>query len=212
MVFQTFCSILLVGVLPLWAVDAQSPLNPDSPPMQADRLLKGKGKDSGSTRRGTIQARTTLFKVNVDGLTPEHIVFFEDSWIQVFNDRGGKNDGDGPKARSLVVEDITSGNSANKGKRRPDDRNLRGGEEVHPFSDEETIRELKKSSPGVWFDIWALFETTCDLCWGDDYRRLSMLDDEAHRLFETDFCERLRQGPFECFRELEDCRIVYSSG
>jgi hypothetical protein len=207
----TFCSILLlVALLPLWAVDAQSPLNPDSPPMQADRLLKGKGKDNGS-RRGTIQARTTLANVNVDDLTPEQIVFFEDSWIKVFNERGGKNDEDGPKARSLVVEDISNGDRADKGKRRPDDRNLRGGEAFHPFSDEETRRELSSSSPGSWFDIWALFETNCNLCGGDDDRRLSMLDDEAHRLFEMDFCERLRQGPFKCFRELEDCRIVYSS-
>jgi hypothetical protein len=206
----TFCSILLVAVLPLWAVDAQSPLKiPDSLPIMTDRLLKGKGKNNGS-RRGTIQARITLVNVNVDDLTPEQIVFFEDSWIHVFNERGGKNDEDGPTARSLVVEDITKGNRADKGKRRPDDRNLRGGEEFHPFSDEETTRELQ-SSPSFWFDIWALFETSCNLCGDDDDRRLSILDDEAHRLFETDFCESLRQGPFVCFRDLEDCRIVYSS-
>jgi hypothetical protein len=74
----TFCSILLVAVLPLWAVDAQSPLKiPDSLPIVTDRLLKGKGKNNGSRCR-TIQARTMLVNVNFDNLTPEQIVFFED--------------------------------------------------------------------------------------------------------------------------------------
>lgn len=176
----------------------------------------------GSARRHTLQARTTLLNVDIDELTPEQIIFFEDTWVQVFNkvfhgveshnlhDDTGMTDVSSPRLRSFVVEDVVSEqkDDQTQEERTGDGRVLAG---KRPGSRPRGIKSFK------WFDIWALMETSCRLCGkDDDYRRLlttdhrSMKKDKSIlRDLETELCERLREGPFACFQALEECRVMY---
>jgi hypothetical protein len=190
------------------SVDATSPTMPDVLPVKTEPELKGRDKGdhppAKGSRRMTMHARTTLINLDVDELTPEQIIFFEDTWMQTFNEiHVGDDDEDnsGTRVRSFVVDDIRSGDRPG-GHRR----GLRGGDATSLGSE----RSLFYTIPTNWFDILALFESSCNLCAHDDDRRLTV-DDATHRLFETILCDSLREGPFECYHELDDCRVVYFS-
>lgn len=178
----------------------------DALPVKMDRLLKGKDKGNKAAEKGvrrmTMQARTTLVNVNIEELTIEEIIYFEDTWMQVFNDIHIGN-GYGTTVRSFVVDDMYSGELPNRER-----RGLRGGNNAPSWLGSE--RSLYYYIPTNWFDILALFESSCSKCGHDDDRRLAK-DDVTHRLFETKLCESLRDGPSDRFFELHDCRIVYFS-
>lgn len=151
-------------------------------------------------RRFTLQVRTTLLNVNVDDLTPEEIIYFEDTWVRVFNqilfgsandpnDSSSSLDESFPRLRSFVVEDVLN-----------DERRL--------YQNEQDGRALKRRGGRVkWFDMWALVETSCKLC-ADDRRALKDNAIIVQKL-ETTLCDELRKGPFRCFQDLDECRIIY---
>jgi hypothetical protein len=153
-------------------------------------LKKGGNKATGGARRMLKHTRTTLVSFGYDELTPAETMFFEDTWMAVFNEIGvarGATTGTGTttdeKVRSFVVdEEIRNGDP------HPTDRKLRG-----------------------WFDIGATYETSCRLCGSDtDGRRyLAKADGEFLRAFEETLCDRLRDGPFISMRDIEDCRVVF---
>ena len=162
----------------------------------------------GSARRHILQARTTLINVDVDDLTPEHIIFFEDTWVRAFNKvffgadsriHGSDFDDDSfPRLRSFVVEEVLS----NQHVRQRALKHGRGGSRVRD------IKSIK------WFDISAVAETSCRFCGKDDDRRLILnrslkKDKSILRYLETELCEGLHQGPFTCFQDLEECFVVY---
>jgi hypothetical protein len=167
---------------------------------------------TGSARRHTLQARTTLVNVDVDDLLPEHIIFFEETWIRAFNkvffgtdspDRANDiSDVSVPRLRSFVVEDILN----EKNQEDPD-----GGRALKKFRRGRRPRGIKSYK---WFDIWALMETSCNLCGKDDDRRLILnrslkKDESILRELEAELCKGLRSGPFSCFDSLEECRVIY---
>jgi hypothetical protein len=206
MMIFAFCSVL--SFIAFSSVDATSPTMPDVLPVKTERALKGRDKGdhppTKGSRRMTMHSRTTLINLDVDELTPEQILFFEDTWMQAFNDihvGDDTEDNSDTRVRSFVVDDVHRGD-------RPggDRRGLRGGDAASLGSE----RSLFYTIPTNWFDILALFESSCILCAHDDDRRLAV-DDTTHRLFETSLCDSLREGPFECYRELDDCRVVYFS-
>ena len=210
-----FFSVVASSPLPL-GTSVQSPLNPSVD----QRNLRGLNADGneegdkpyvdsmvGSALRHTSQALTTLINVDVDEMNPEEIIFFEDTWVRAFNKVfhgidshtiDNENDADGftPRVRSFVVEDVL----------------------IEKTQKENGDRALGRNTPITrttrWFDVWALVETSCRFC-ADD-RRL-MLDsnllkkkEKANlRQLETELCKLLRQGPFSCFRGLEECRVMY---
>lgn len=162
---------------------------------------------TGDSHRSTLQARTTLLNVEIDELTPEQIIFFEDTWVQAFNKvLLGNDDGipdkiSSPKLRSFVVEEILKN--------------------PHHSQDGRALRNKRRQPRGIssykWFDIWALMETSCRLCGNDDDRRLIMTrsidrGDLVLQDIETHLCEGLRRGPFRSFHGVKECRIVYFEG
>lgn len=146
------------------------------------------------------RTRTTLINLDIDELSAEHIVFFEDTWMQLFNEilvvRGDHDsDEDGPSVRSFVVNGVDRGS-------RPSVRQLKSSSFV-PLAD--------ILSCNSWFDMWGLVKLSCHLCPpdDDDRRFLSKADDEARSAFQTTLCDRLRNGPFVDMRDIKDCRVVY---
>lgn len=177
------------------------------------RNLKKKGKSSRGggggkdRRRTTTEVRISLFNMDIDNdLTPEEIFFIEDTVMQVFKNiylGGDNNDENGPQLRSLVVEDVLGGERPKAG--------LRGGEKGKGNG-----RNLRFFQKYGWFDIWALFETSCRFCDPDDDDRRELASESSDnqamlREFETALCDALRDGPFEDFHFLDDCRMVYTS-
>jgi hypothetical protein len=153
-------------------------------------LKKGGKKATGGARRMIKHTRTTLINFGYEELTPEETMFFEDTWMAVFNEIGvarGGTTGTGTstdeKVRSFVVDEIRDGNDPH-----PTDRKLRG-----------------------WFDIGATYETSCRLCGRDnDGRRyLAKADGEFLHAFEEILCDRLRDGPFESMWQLEECQVAF---
>lgn len=175
-----------------------------------ERSLRGSSSSSedASPPRGegshrmTFQVRTTLLNVNVDELTPEETIFFEDTWIRVFNQVllgpsshiDNNNDKSALRLRSFVVEEVLN-----------DRRRLA----------QNDARELKRFRRGIdsyrWFDIWALVETSCRFC--GDYRRvLKGTKEKSKGIFqelETTLCQELQNGPLSCFHDVDECRVVY---
>jgi hypothetical protein len=147
-----------------------------------------------------------LLNVDIDALTPEQVLFFEDTWVETFNKvlqgEGDtvQEDSSSPRLRSFVVEEVRDGNVPYKGR-----------------SLASTAGRTQKgaSTPYKWFDIWALMEASCRLCSHDDYRGRSLSgltkkdDDSILRDLEITLCDALRQGPFLSFQNLQQCRIVY---
>jgi hypothetical protein len=160
---------------------------------------------SEETRRVTLHARTTLMNSNIEDLTPEEAVFFEETWRQVYNDihifGQEEEEIDETTVRSVVIEE--QGPSPNH--RR----------QLRTTSSLPTSRSLKYYLYST-FDIWALIEVTCSFC-GDDRRGL--LEEnvagprggngKSQRHFESTLCEELRNGPFDKFQGVEDCRVAY---
>jgi hypothetical protein len=185
MMYSTISSVLVTLL-------AFSPSSVDAAASPEDRGLKKEG-----ARRMIKHARTTLINLRSDEVTPEEIIYFEDTWMAVFNEMGLAGGTTGTttdeKIRSVVVDEIRKGNNP------PDNDNDRmlGGS-----------RALRKT-PGNWFDIGATYETSCRLCGKDDDRRfLTKADGESLRAFEDTLCDRLRDGPFESMWELEGCQVV----
>jgi hypothetical protein len=187
MMVSTFLSVCVALLAFASSIDA-TPLrsSADALPVKTERTLVGNG-GSQDSRRITARTRTTLINLDIDELSAEQIVFFEDTWMQLFNEilvvRGDHDsDEDGPSVRSFVVDGIDRGSRPN-------------------------VRRLQSS----WFDMWGLVELSCHLCSpdDDDRRFLSKADDEARSEFETTLCDRLRDGPFVDMRYIEDCRVVY---
>jgi hypothetical protein len=207
------------------------------------RQLKGqgppqgkRGKDRSSSsdthHRMVLEARVTLVNLDMDVMTPEEVVFFENTFLNVFNElRAGQDDKDeeeegnnnnnGLRIRTLIVEDVAKGG----GGRRDDsgNRGLRGADATTRSSSSASTdtahtpkdRSLSYYVPGDYFDVRVLLEITgaCRLCGGysddDDRRELSMTDDAAHRLLESMLLDRLRSGPFREFEDLDGCSIIY---
>ena len=157
------------------------------------------------SRRTSLRTRTTLLNVNIQELTPEEIIFFEDTWVQTFNNvlLGGENvtiheNSSSPRLRSFVVEEVLEGNVPNHGRSLASTAGrTRGG-----------------ATSSKWFDIWALLETSCRLCSHDDYRGrvltgLTMEGSSAIQDLEATLCDALRQSSFASFQNLQQCRIVY---
>jgi hypothetical protein len=89
----------------------------DALPVKTERTLAGKGSSKDS-RRMAAPTRTTLINLDIDELSAEHIVFFEDTWMQLFDDilvvRGeNDSDEDGPSVRSFVVDGVGRGSRPN---------------------------------------------------------------------------------------------------
>jgi hypothetical protein len=175
---------------------------------EGDRLSVD--SSTGSARRHTLQARTTLINVDIDDLTPEQIIFFEDTWVRAFNKvflgtdshshASDISDLSVPRLRSFVVEDVLNEQHPKEG----DGRALKKRGVRRPLG----IKSYK------WFDIWALMETSCRLCGKDDDRRRILnrslkKGKSIIRELETELCNGLRQGPFSCFQSLEECRVIY---
>jgi hypothetical protein len=166
---------------------------------------------SDSIRRVTLHARTTLVNSNIDNLTPDEAVFFENTWREAYNDnihgegtQEDNDDNDDEAVRSVVIQHVQVPPPANR-------RQLRGT---------PTSRSLYYSLYST-FDIWALIEVTCSHC-GDDRRSLVVESDNnnkvvvgderngnSHRHFESALCGKLRDGPVDTFQDVEDCRVAY---
>lgn len=160
--------------------------------------------EEGVSHRNTIQVRTTLIHVangddDDDDLTPEEIIYFEDTWIRIFNEIFVVNGpSDDHRLRSFVVEEVL-GNDDDIGralKRRKEKGRLKKG------------RRPRGISSYKWFDTWALMETSCRYCGKDDDDR-RMLSDSLLQEFEHALCDSLRQGPFPRFESLEDCPVLF---
>lgn len=156
------------------------------------------------SHRTILQTRTTLLNVDIDQLTSEEVIFFEDTWVQTFNqvllgeDVTIQENSSSPRLRSFVVEEVLGGNIPNEGRSLASTAGRsRGGTTAYK-----------------WFDIWALMEASCRLCSHDDYRGriltgwtkdgVSVLQE-----LETTLCDALRRGPYSSFQNLQQCRIVY---
>jgi hypothetical protein len=164
-----------------------------------------------ATRRQTLQARITILNADIDNLTPDEIIFFEDCWKEVYNTKSANNDDD-TTVRSVVVE---GQNDSNNNRRQ-----LNGGESRSLFGRNKRFRGYIFNRPtALHFDIWTVIEISCYLCRDD--RRLkggvrgkgndkkNTGRDGLHRQFEGAFCDKLREGPYEVFSDVEGCRVVY---
>jgi hypothetical protein len=153
---------------------------------------------SEETRRVTLHARTTLVNSNIEDLTPEESVFFEETWRQVYNDihifGQEEEEIDETTVRSVVIEEQGPPNHR---------RQLRATSSL------STSRSLYYYLYST-FDIWALIEVTCSFC-GDDRRGLleNTGNGKSQRHFENTLCEELRNGPFDTFQGVENCRVAY---
>jgi hypothetical protein len=151
--------------------------------------------------RVTFRVRTTLLNGNIDELTPEQIIFFEDTWAQVFNQfffgsgydnkhTNRNTDYSLPRLRSFVADEVLNS------QRRLDE-------------DDQGALRGRGFISYRWFDIWALMETSCRLC-GPERRALRKGTDnnkEVFREMETTLCDALHHGPFACFQDLDECRV-----
>ena len=197
-------SFLLLGAA--GAIDASSP----SADSSIDRH-DVKGDDdlpTQATRRQTLQARTTLLNVEIENLTPDEIIFFEDCWKEVYNTKSANNDD--TTVRSVVVEGQDDSNNNRR-------RQLNGHE-----SSRSLLLGYIFNPPTFYFDIWTVIEISCRLCNGRDRllkggglrskgkgKKNTDMMDGLNQQFEGDFCDKLREGPHEVFNDAEDCRVVY---
>jgi hypothetical protein len=161
-----------------------------------------------ATLRQTLQARTTLLNVDIENLTPDEIIFFEDCWKEVFNNESANNDD--TSLRSVVVEGQDDSNNNR--------RQLNGDDSRSLFRRYSFFRGYIFNPPTFHFDIWSVIEISCHLC--SDGRRLlkgglrgkgkkNTDVDGLNQKFEEAFCNKLREGPHECFHDAEDCKVVY---
>jgi hypothetical protein len=189
MMYSTAVSSVLVTLL---ALSTSSSVDAAASAEHRD-LKKGdpnnKAKAKGGARRMIKHTRTTLINLGSDEFTPEETMFFEDTWMAVFNEigvAGGVTGTTDEKIRSFVVDEIRNG--------------------IPP-----TDRKLRKI--GDWFDVAATFEVSCTLCGynhpDDDRRYLAKADGESLRVFEETLCDRLRDGSFESMWDLEDCQVIF---
>jgi hypothetical protein len=184
------------------AIDSSSP----SADSSIDRHLKGDNdRPTQATRRQTLQARTTLLNVDIENLTPDEIIFFEDCFKEVYNTKSASNDD--TTVRSVVVEGQDDSNHNRR-------RQLNGDE-----SRSLLVGYIFKL-PTFWFDIWTMVEISCDLCYDGDRllkgcglrgkgKKNTDMMDGLNQQFEGDFCDKLREGPYKVFNDAEDCRVVY---
>jgi hypothetical protein len=171
--------------------------------LQGDNDLPTQG-----TRRQTLQARTTLLNVDIENLTPDEIIFFEDCWKEVYNKTKSDNDDD-TTVRSVVVEGQDDSNHNR--------RQLNGGES----KSRSLYFGYIFNPPTFYFDIWTVIEISCRLCYDGDRllkgggglrgkgKKNTDMRDGTNQQFEGAFCDKLREGPYEVFNDAEDCRIVY---
>jgi hypothetical protein len=166
-------------------------------------------KQDGSKgmRRFSMPVRTTLTGVDVDDyMTAEECIFVEDTWMEAFQTVHG-TDEDSLTARAFIVEQDDGK------KKNQKDRKLRGDYSLKSNNNNSNNhRSLFTWSftPGSWFDIWAVFEPSCNLCGHDDDRRLTAVDSDVNRRFELLFCDMLRQGPFERFQYVQECQVSFA--
>jgi hypothetical protein len=204
-----YFKIATLGFLLLGAAgaidDSSSSPSADS---SIDRYLKGDNDlPTQATRRQTLQARTTLLNVDIENLTPDEIIFFEDCWKEVYNTKSANNDDD-TTMRSVVVQG--QGHSNNNR------RQLNGENESRSL-----LLGYIFNPPTFYFDIWTVIEISCRLCYDDDRllkkkggslrgkgKKNTDMDGMNHE-FEGGFCDKLREGPYEVFNDIEDCRVVY---
>jgi hypothetical protein len=190
------------------AIDDSSSPSADSSIDRRHHLQGDNDRPTPVTRRQTLQARTTLLNVDIENLTPDEIIFFEDCWKEVYNKT--KSDGnDDTTVRSVVVEgqDDTNDNRRRLNGDKSESRSLYfGGYIFNP--------------PTFYFDIWTVIEISCGLCYdgdrllkggslrGEGKKNMDMLHGRNQQ-FEGAFCDKLREGPYKVFNDVEDCRVVY---
>ena len=206
--FASSCIITILGFLlrVAGAIDASS----QSADSSIDRQRQGDNVlPTQATLRQTLQARTTLSNVEIEILTPDEIIFIEDCWKEVFNNESANNDD--TTLRSMVVE----GQDESQNNRR----HLNGEESRSLFRRYNFFGGYIFNPPTFHFDIWSVIEISCHLC-SDGGRRLKggvrgkgkknrEHMDGMHQKFEEAFCDKLREGPHECFNDVEDCKVVY---
>jgi hypothetical protein len=149
------------------------------------------------THRMTREARTTLLGVEMEDLTAAETIFFEDTWMTAYAQVHTNDDDD--EIRAFVVQD----HSQDRG------RQLRGSSS--PASDSRSLLFSWWKPPSYkyyYFDVFALFETSCGISCGDDRRKLEH-HAETEEEFETVLCDLLRTGTMECFQEIDDCQVTY---
>ena len=186
------------------AIDSSSP----SADSSIDRHLKGDNDlPPQATRRQTLQARTTLLNVDIENLTADEIIFFEDCWKEVYNTKSANNDD--TTVRSVVVEGQDDSNNNRR-------RQLNDGDE----SSRSLLFGYIFNPPTFYFDIWTVIEISCRLCYDGDRplkggglrgkgKKNADMRDGLNQQFEGTFCDKLREGPYEVFNAAEDCRVVY---
>jgi hypothetical protein len=206
--FAYSSKIVTLGFLLLGAAGAIDSSSP-SADSSIDRHLKGDNDlPTQATRRQTLQARTTLLNVDIENLTPDEIIFFEDCWKEVYNTKSANNDD--TTVRSVVVEG-------------QDDSNNNRRRQLHGDESRSLYLGYIFNPPTFYFDIWTVIEISCRLCYDGDRllkgggglrgkgkgkKNTDMLDGRNQQ-FEGAFCDKLREGPYEVFNDAEDCSVVY---
>jgi hypothetical protein len=156
-------------------------------------------KSEKTSLRFVMRARISLMGMDAEELSAEHIVFLEETWIKVYN--GVFSDSNGSNTTSMVVEEVVTGDDI-------DYRRLHG-RRISASRDNRGERSLVYSTPGRWFDVWALFDFTCKRCTDDRKLNEDHQSDNLLSLLEKSLCEHLRNGSFRELQSVDRCLVVY---
>jgi hypothetical protein len=181
---------------------------------------KGGKKQAGNKgtgmRRFPMPVRTTLTGVDFedDSMTADECIFVEDTWMTAFQTVHG-DDEDSLTARAFIVEQDDGNKQRNPNRKlRGDSSSKNNNRSLFSWNlsgfTPPSVPSFSGFTPGPWFDIWAVFEPSCNLCGYDDDRRLTAADSDVNRRFEMLFCDMLREGPFERFQDVQECQVTFA--
>jgi hypothetical protein len=167
-------------------------------PQPPNKKKKSQKSHGHITHRMTLEARTTLLGVEMEDLTAAETIFFEDTWMTAYTQVHTNND---DEIRAFVVQE------------HPQDRGrqLRGSSSS-PAPDSRSLFFSWSWAPKYYYyDVFALFETSCGISCGDDDLYQRKLEDQAEteEEFETVLCDLLRTGTMACFQDIDDCQVNY---
>jgi hypothetical protein len=209
--------------------------SPSSTPKLGPPKSKHNANLASTTRRMTLQARTTLLNGHdMSCMGPAEAIFFEDTWKAAYKSIHAEDDQDkAMDVRSVVLEDEprvlpSSRRQLLRGynyqqikeeKRGPEPSQSPSPQPTTPPTPAPTAPADPNQfffffAPVRYFDIWSLVEFTCSLC--SPYRRL---DEEVEDVkykdmnsrFEVLLSDMLRQGPYECFRDIQGLQVTFVS-
>ena len=150
----------------------------------------------------------------MDGeLSAELVIFMEETWVKAYNHiLGTKRDS---HATSMIVDQVVSGRD--NGYRFLDEIMPTQEVEEHGFLVNQALRALKTNTPGDWFNVYALFDYTCQFCpsYDDDGPSRKLLLEEpcyekVFRDLEDYFCERLIEDTLEEVQGMDGCFVLFT--